>query len=204
MLVEKMDKSPILCDYPFMEILSATEVKQNFGAALDLAQREPVHIRKQNREVAVLLSPEEYLKLRGNADNAPTLNELRIKTSDLQKQVLILQQQIAVHQLNTTFLPKGASRAEITQKLTQHKNALQKMGIQSLYLFGSTAQDKATDSSDVDLFFDYNKGTFSLFNLMDVKKSVADILQRPVDIMTRDSIHRLMRPEIEASAIQVF
>ena len=48
-----------------MRSISATEAKQAFGAALDAAQREPVVIRKQNRDVAVLLSAEEYEKLRG-------------------------------------------------------------------------------------------------------------------------------------------
>jgi prevent-host-death family protein len=48
-----------------MQVLSATEVKQNFGAALDAAQREPVWIQKQNRDVAVLISTHEYEKLHG-------------------------------------------------------------------------------------------------------------------------------------------
>ena len=48
-----------------MRVLSATEAKQSFGAALDAAQREPVLIRKQNRDVAVIVSADEYAKLRG-------------------------------------------------------------------------------------------------------------------------------------------
>ena len=32
---------------------------------LDKAQREPVTIRRQNREVAVVLSPEDYRRLKG-------------------------------------------------------------------------------------------------------------------------------------------
>ena len=48
-----------------MEIMSSTEVKQGFGAALDAAQRAPVVIQKQNRNVAVLISMTEYDKLRG-------------------------------------------------------------------------------------------------------------------------------------------
>lgn len=49
----------------FMQTMSATDVKHGFGAALDAAQREPVIIQKQNRDVAVLLSVAEYDKLRG-------------------------------------------------------------------------------------------------------------------------------------------
>lgn len=40
-------------------------MKQGFGAALDAAQRKPVVIRKQNREVAVLMSIQDYDKLHG-------------------------------------------------------------------------------------------------------------------------------------------
>ncbi len=60
-----MDKTHDLCDSHKMEIISATEFKQGFGAALDTAQREPVFIRKQDRDVAVLMSVQEYRKLRG-------------------------------------------------------------------------------------------------------------------------------------------
>jgi prevent-host-death family protein len=44
--------------------VSATDTKQRFAAVLDAAQREPVMIRRQNRDVAVLLSPQEYDRLR--------------------------------------------------------------------------------------------------------------------------------------------
>ena len=46
-----------------MRYVSATEAKQRLAALLDAAQREPVMIRRQNRDVAVLLSPQEYDRL---------------------------------------------------------------------------------------------------------------------------------------------
>ncbi len=48
-----------------MQYVSATEAKQKLAAVLDAAQYEPVMIRRQNREVAVVLSPKEYQRLRG-------------------------------------------------------------------------------------------------------------------------------------------
>ena len=48
-----------------MKYVSATEAKQRLAAILDAAQSEPVMIRRQNREVAVMLSPKEYDRLRG-------------------------------------------------------------------------------------------------------------------------------------------
>jgi len=47
-----------------MRYVSATDAKQRLAALLDAAQREPVVIRRQNRDVAVLLSPQEYDRLR--------------------------------------------------------------------------------------------------------------------------------------------
>lgn len=47
-----------------MRSVSATEAKQNLGALLDSAQSEPVVIRRQKRDIAVVLSPREYDRLR--------------------------------------------------------------------------------------------------------------------------------------------
>jgi prevent-host-death family protein len=48
-----------------MKVISATEAKQRLAALLDAAQREPVLIRRQNRDVAVIMSAEEYDRIRG-------------------------------------------------------------------------------------------------------------------------------------------
>lgn len=47
-----------------MKTFAATEAKQRFGAVIDAAQREPVVIRRQNRDVAIVLSPEDYERIR--------------------------------------------------------------------------------------------------------------------------------------------
>ena len=48
-----------------MRSVSATAAKQNFAAVLDNAQREPVMIRRHDRDIAVLVSPADYARLRG-------------------------------------------------------------------------------------------------------------------------------------------
>lgn len=47
-----------------MRSVSATEAKQRLAALLDAAQREPVVIRRQNRDVAVIMSAGEYERIR--------------------------------------------------------------------------------------------------------------------------------------------
>ncbi len=61
---------------------------------------------------------------------------------------------------------------------------LRKLGVEGLYLFGSTARDEAGERSDVDFFFDYRKGQFGLFELMDVKDCAAAVLGQKAAIMT--------------------
>lgn len=48
-----------------MRSISATDAKQKLAALLDTAQREPVMIRRHERDIAVILSAEEYDRLRG-------------------------------------------------------------------------------------------------------------------------------------------
>jgi uncharacterized protein len=95
-------------------------------------------------------------------------------------------------------------RDEIIARLQQHEADLKRLGVERLYLFGSTARDEAEEDSDIDLFFDYEKGRLGLFELMDVKAFTTSILGHATDIMTRDSLHKTLRQSIEATAIRVF
>ena len=95
-------------------------------------------------------------------------------------------------------------RDDAIAKLKQHEAELRGLGIECLYLFVSTARDEAGADSDVDLFFDHPEGSLGLYELMDVKDAAARILGCKADIMTRRSLHRVLRKGIEASALQVF
>lgn len=89
-------------------------------------------------------------------------------------------------------------------KLKEHEAELKQLGVEHLYLFGSTARGDARPDSDVDLFFDHPLGSLGLYELMDVKDAASRILGCKADIMTRRSLHRVLRERIEASALQVF
>ena len=95
-------------------------------------------------------------------------------------------------------------RDSVIRILREHEAELRAEGISHVYLFGSVARGEADEASDVDLFFDYNDPKFSLIDLVSVKERFAEILGRKVDAMTRDSVHRRIRHEVEAEAIPVF
>ena len=47
-----------------MKTVAATEAKNRLGAILDEAQHEPIVIRRQDRDIAVVLSMADYERLR--------------------------------------------------------------------------------------------------------------------------------------------
>lgn len=96
------------------------------------------------------------------------------------------------------------TRDDALARLRAHEMEFRRLGVERLFLFGSTARDEAKEDSDVDLFFDHPEGSLGLFGLMDVKERAAEILGRRADIMTRRSLHERLRPAIEAGAVPVF
>jgi hypothetical protein len=96
------------------------------------------------------------------------------------------------------------NRDDAIARLRAHEAELKRLGVEHLYMFGSTARGAARDDSDVDLFFDHTKGTLGLFELMDVKERAADILGHNADVMTRASLHPMLKQRIENSAVLIF
>lgn len=46
-----------------MKIFSASDAKNRFGQLIDMAQAEPVRVQRQGRDIAVVMSPEEFRRL---------------------------------------------------------------------------------------------------------------------------------------------
>lgn len=75
-----------------MTTISATQAKQRFAELLDAAQRGPIRIQRHERDVAVVLSAEEYAQL--NRDRWAEFNRLsaiaagQAKANGLTKEIL--------------------------------------------------------------------------------------------------------------------
>jgi predicted nucleotidyltransferase len=97
------------------------------------------------------------------------------------------------------------NRLEAISRLKQHADAIKALGATSLYLFGSTVRDEAHSDSDLDLFIDYDPAKkFSLVDLVGIKLLLEDEFEMQVDVTTRDSLHPMLKDDIEKSAIRVF
>jgi uncharacterized protein len=95
-------------------------------------------------------------------------------------------------------------RIEAVSKLKDRAEAIKALGATALYLFGSTARDETCESSDLDLFIDYDPRTrFDAFDLVGIKQFLEEELDVPVDITTRDGLHPMLRRDIEQTAVRV-
>ncbi|UHS60856.1 nucleotidyltransferase domain-containing protein [Agrobacterium vaccinii] len=96
-------------------------------------------------------------------------------------------------------------KAVALEMLRQRTDAVKGMGATALYIFGSTARDEASVASDLDVYIDYDPASkFSLLDLVGIKQFLEEELEIPVDLTTRNSLHTLLRTDIEHSAIRVF
>jgi predicted nucleotidyltransferase len=95
-------------------------------------------------------------------------------------------------------------RSKVLATLRDHSAELRSYGVSHLFLFGSVCRDEGGTDSDVDLFFDFDDPRFSAIELLRLKDRVEELLSRPVDLMTRSSLHPRLRNDIEQSAVQVF
>jgi uncharacterized protein len=97
------------------------------------------------------------------------------------------------------------NRTEALAKLKGCADAVKARGATSLFLFGSAVRDQAKGDSDLDLFIDYDPTKkFSLVDLVGIKLLLEDALGVDVDVTTRDSLHPMLRKDIEQSAVRVF
>ncbi|MFP4395214.1 MAG: nucleotidyltransferase family protein [Anaerolineales bacterium] len=90
----------------------------------------------------------------------------------------------------------------IISQLQQHKEQLQTAGVQSLSLFGSVQRGEANASSDIDLLVEFSRPV-GLFEFVHLKQELEHILQRPVDLVTRDALRDSMKPTILKEAVDV-
>lgn len=96
-------------------------------------------------------------------------------------------------------------RTTAIARLKEQKRTLKKMGATSLYIFGSTARDQATTTSDVDIMIDYDPtSSFSVFDLMRMRAFISKHLRRPVDVIPRDCFKPYVRTAVEQEAVKVF
>ncbi|WP_041274696.1 nucleotidyltransferase family protein [Desulforamulus reducens] len=74
---------------------------------------------------------------------------------------------------------------------------LKNYGVNQAYIFGSFARGEQNQDSDIDFLIEYDPNAdFSLFELVELKYALEDVLQRKVDVVTEGSLSKYIRPSV--------
>ena len=95
------------------------------------------------------------------------------------------------------------SREELLSLVTAHREELEQLGVQALNLFGSVARNEAHSESDVDFLVEFSIEA-GLFDLFQVQHYLEDLLERKVDLGTKDALREHLREPVMRDAIRVF
>ena len=96
------------------------------------------------------------------------------------------------------------NKTAILSSLRSRAGDLRAAGVTSLYLFGSAARGEMRVDSDINLFVDYDPQQFKFADLVRMRAELSQLLGRPADLTTRESLDPQLLSQIEAEAIKVF
>jgi len=80
---------------------------------------------------------------------------------------------------------------------------LQKFGVVKASLFGSIVRGEASATSDLDLLVEFS-GKKSLFDLVDLKLALEELLHCKVDVLTYNSLHPLIKDAILSEEVVIY
>lgn len=94
-------------------------------------------------------------------------------------------------------------RKRALELLTRSKPDLEaRFGVTQLALFGSTARDTATSSSDIDVLVAFD-GPATSKRYFGVQFYLEDLLGCPVDLVTEKALRSELRPHVEKEQVRV-
>jgi len=91
------------------------------------------------------------------------------------------------------------TRDEILERLAQNREALRRLGVRRLGLFGSAARGDATAPHDLDFLVEFETKTFDAY--MDLKAFLEQLFGRPVDLVLADALKPALRDGILAETV---
>ena len=87
------------------------------------------------------------------------------------------------------------TKHRILEELRQNDDVLKRYSVRNIALFGSFASGRQTDSSDIDLFVEFDRPTFD--NFLGLSRVLESIFKGKVDILTPDGLRSIRVPEVE-------
>lgn len=102
---------------------------------------------------------------------------------------------------------RSMNRADALERIRDHRDALTRLGVAHLSLFGSFARDQANEWSDIDVVVDTADGKApGLFKLGEIADELEQILGRSVDVISRAGLDhaKKLKGRVAADLVHVF
>ena len=92
-------------------------------------------------------------------------------------------------------------RDEIIRKLKEREIDLRAQGVTHAALFGSLARGDERPDSDIDIMIELDPAArVTMFDYVDIKEYIEALFSEPVDVVNRDGLKPLVRPQATADA----
>lgn len=91
------------------------------------------------------------------------------------------------------------SREEILKTLQDNREAIGRMGVRRLGLFGSHARGEQTSASDLDFVVEFDRKSFDAY--MDLKEFLEELFNKRVDLVMASAIKPRLRNAILSEAV---
>ncbi|MBE7555252.1 MAG: nucleotidyltransferase family protein [Anaerolineales bacterium] len=88
------------------------------------------------------------------------------------------------------------TKKEILALIQANQESIKTFGVKKLGLFGSFMRNQQRSESDIDLLVEFEPGQKSFDNFMQLSFLLEDILQRPVELVTLESLSPYIAPYI--------
>jgi predicted nucleotidyltransferase len=93
------------------------------------------------------------------------------------------------------------TRIQILKTLEENREAIVRLGVRSLGLFGSAARGDSASGSDLDFLVEFERKSFDGY--MDLKEFLEKLFRCPVDLVLADGIKPRLREAILRETVHV-
>ncbi len=91
---------------------------------------------------------------------------------------------------------RNLTKQEVLRTMEEHQQQIQALGVRRCGLFGSFVRGQASDYSDVDVLVEFMPEGKTFRNFMHLVFLLEEVLQRPVDVITVESLSPHIGPKI--------
>ena len=88
------------------------------------------------------------------------------------------------------------TKKDVVTVIRQHQANIKAFGVKRLGLFGSFVRNEQTGDSDIDLLVEFEAGQKTFDNFMQLSFFLEEQFNRPVELVTVESVSPYLRPHI--------